>query len=333
MKDLLKKLVETASPTGMEGAVRDVVKELVAPYADEMFVDVMGNLIVRKGQKTEDGLKVMLSAHIDEIGVVVTHIDDNGFVRFTNVGGVYPITCYSGRVQFTNGTMGVISMEKIEKRTEVQSLEQMYIDVGATSKENCPLQVGDFGVFDRPFLDLGKRVAAKAMDDRAGAAVLVELLKRLGDTPHELYFVFSTQEEVGLRGAKTAAYRIHPELGIALDVTLTGDTPNSRTMAVALGNGPAIKVKDSGMISSPMLVKYFAEMAEEIGIPYQFEVLTGGTTDAAVIQLTHEGVVSGCISIPCRYVHSPSEMIDMDDLENSVRLLVRTLSKPIHLID
>jgi len=329
MKKLLEQLTQTTGPTGYESEVREFVQTLVEEYADEISTDVMGNLIVRKGQKQENGLRIMLSAHIDEIGVIVTHVDDNGFVRFTNVGGVRPTTCYSGRVQFTNGAVGIIGSEPVSSPLAVQPLSKLFIDMGVSKKEDCPVSVGDFACFMRPFVDLGERVASKAMDDRAGAAVLVELIKQLDETPHELNFVFSTQEEVGLRGAKTAAYHLDPDLGIALDVTITGDTPKAGTMDVGLGKGPAIKVKDSGMISSPALVRVLCAVADENDIPYQMEVLTGGTTDAAAIQITRGGVPSGCISIPCRYVHSPSEMIDINDITNAVELLKIVLSKPI----
>ena len=332
MKELLKSLVETTGPTGQEDKVRELVESLIEPYVDEMFTDVMGNLIARKGEKTEGGLKIMFSAHIDEIGVVVTYVDENGFVRFTNVGGVRPNMELAGRVRFANGTMGVIGMEPVKNSTTVQPLSRMYIDVGATSAEDCPVSVGDFGVFSRPFMDLGDRVVSKAMDDRAGAAVLVDVIREMGETPHESWFVFSVQEEVGLRGAKTSAYRIAPDLGIALDVTLTGDTPKTRpVMAISLGDGPAVKVKDSGMIASPKVVKLMVDAAAENNIPYQLEVLTGGTTDAAAMQITKSGVAAGCISIPCRYVHSPSEMIDINDLQNAVKLILKIIKDPIKL--
>lgn len=332
MKELLKSLVEATGPTGKEDKVRDLVANLIEPYVDEMFTDVMGNLIARKGTKSDHGLRIMFSAHIDEIGVVVTLVEENGFVRFTNVGGVRPNLELAGRVEFTDGTKGVIGMEPVKDGNSVQPLNRMFIDVGATSKADCPLSVGDFGVFSQSFMDLGNRVVSKAMDDRAGAAVLVEVLRTMTDTPHECWFVFSVQEEVGLRGARTSAYRIDPDLGIALDVTLTGDTPKARpVMAVALGEGPAVKVKDAGMIASPKVVKLMADIASKNNIPYQLEVLTGGTTDAAAMQITRNGVAAGCISIPCRYVHSPSEMIDINDLQNAVRLINEMIKEPIQL--
>lgn len=331
MKELIRKLVEAAGPSGYEQSVRDLIKEEVTPYADEIRVDALGNLIVRKGQKREGGLRIMTAAHMDEIGVIVTHIEDDGFVRFTTIGGVRPHTCLGGRVQFINGVRGVIGGEKLESMDRVHSFDKLFIDVGATSKADCPVKVGDVAVFERPFLDLGKRLVAKAMDDRIACAIQIETLRRLGDTPNEIYLVFTTQEEVGTRGATPAAFGIDPELGLSVDVTLTGDTPKGIKMAVALGKGPAIKVRDSGMLADPRIVRWMVETAEKANIPYQLEVLDGGSTDARAIQLVRAGVPSGCLSIPCRYIHSPSEMVDYDDVQNAVALLVALLSNPITL--
>ncbi len=331
MKTLIKTLVEAVGPSGYEGAVRDFIKKEVENFADDIQVDALGSLIVRKGKKSEKGLRIMLSAHMDEIGLIVTHVDDNGFVRFTSIGGVYAHMLAGGRVRFLDGTLGVIGQERNENGGAATAIEKMYVDVGANSKEDCPVKVGDMMIFDRPMMDLGKRLVAKSMDDRISVAILVEVLRTLKDTPHEIYFVFSSQEEVGMRGATTAAYAIDPDLGIALDVTPTGDTPKGLRMEVKLGNGPAIKVRDSGMLSDPRIVRWMVDTAEVEKLPYQLEILDGGTTDAKSIQLTRAGVPAGCISIPCRYVHSPSEMVDYDDVQNAVRLLSALISKPVKL--
>jgi endoglucanase len=332
MKSLIKKLVETVGPSGYESRIREVVRAEVEKYADEISVDAMGNLIVKKGEKKEGGLKVMLSAHIDEIGVMVTHVDKNGFARFTTIGGVRPHTCYGSRVRFLNGTVGVIGGEKLENANHVHAIEAMYIDVGATSVEDCPVKIGDVAAFDRPFEDLGNRLVSKAMDDRVCAAVLIETLKNVKNSPHELYFVFSTQEEVGLRGATSAAYSIDPDLGIASDVTMTGDTPRGIKMDVALGKGPAIKVKDGGMLADPKVVDAMVQCAQKHEIPYQLEVLLGGTTDAKAMQISRAGMPAGCVSVPTRYVHTPSEMVDINDLNNAVKLLTVFISEPIKLL-
>ena len=331
MKLLIKKLVETVGPSGYESKIRDVIRGEVERFADEIRVDAMGNLIVKKGEKKEGGLRIMLSAHIDEIGVMVTHVDKNGFARFTTIGGVRPQTCYGSRVRFLNGTAGVIGGEKLENANHVHSIESMYIDVGATNPEDCPVKVGDVAAFDRPFEDLGNRVVSKAMDDRVCSAILIETLKRVKNSPHELFFVFSTQEEVGLRGATTAAYAIDPDLGIASDVTMSGDTPRGVKMDVSLGKGPAIKVKDGGMLADPRLVEAMVECAKKHQIPYQLEVLLGGTTDAKAMQISRAGMPAGCVSVPTRYVHTPSEMVDINDVNNAVKLLTALISEPINL--
>ncbi len=318
MKPLIQKLVEIVGPSGYESAVRDLVRGEIEGLVDEIRVDALGNLIARRGHKNKGGLRVMLSAHMDEIGVIATHVDEKGFVRFTTIGGVRAHTCIGGRVRFLNGAQGLIYMERSEDSSRLPGIENLYIDVGAADRKSCPVKVGDLAAFERPFLDLGDRLVSKAMDDRISVAVLVETLRQLKSSPHELYFVFSTQEEVGLRGATTAAYGIDPDLGVAVDVTATGDTPKGLRMEVGLGKGPAIKVRDGGMLSDPRVVRWMVETAEAAGLPYQLEVLEGGTTDARAIQMARAGVPSGCVSIPTRYIHSPSEMVDYGDRKSVV---------------
>jgi endoglucanase len=331
MKELIKKLVEITGPSGYETAVREAVRAEIAGLVDEMRVDALGNLIARKGSKTEQGMRVMLSAHMDEIGIIATHIDENGFVRFTSIGGVRVANCVGGRVQFLNGTRGLIYVEKLDNPSSQPAMDQLYVDVGATSRATCPVKVGDVAAFERPFVDLNGRLVSKAMDDRISVAVMIEALRALKSTPHEVFFVFSTQEEVGLRGATTAGYGVDPELALSVDVTFAGDTPKGVKMEVGLGKGPAIKVRDGGMLADSRVIRWMADTAEKAGIPYQLEVLEGGTTDAKAIQLTRSGVLAGCLSIPTRYIHSPSEMVDLGDVQQAVKLLVELISKPIHL--
>jgi endoglucanase len=332
MKSLIQRLIATPGPSGYENQIRDLVLAEVEAHADETRVDALGNLIVRKGEKTERGRRIMLAAHIDEIGIIATHIDDNGFVRFTNIGGVFPRYCPSGRVRFLDGTLGVIGNEKITNVYQVPSLEKMFIDVGATSREDCHIKVGDVAAFERTFTDLGDRLVSKAMDDRIGVAVLIETLRKIEATPHEIFFVFSVQEEVGVRGATTSAFEVDPDIGLAVDVTRTGDTPKGVKMDVALGKGPAIKVRDAGMLADPRIVDWMVRGAERVKLPYQLEILERGGTDARAIQLTRAGVPAGCLSIPCRYVHSPSEMVDMNDVQNAVKLLSELLTKPVEIV-
>lgn len=329
MKELIKALVETYGPAGSEDQVRELIRTQIEGHADSVRVDVLGNLIATI-RGTGGGQRIMLAAHMDEIGVIVSHVDEKGFLRFQPVGGLFAQTLVGGRVRFANGLRGVIGAEQKDVG-ELPRLDQLFIDVGARSKDSVPVCVGDVACIDRPFVDLGERLVAKAFDDRIGCAVLIQAMRELGATPHEVHFVFTVQEEVGLRGAQTSAYGIDANLGIALDVTRTGDTPEARTMEVALGAGPAIKVKDSGMLAHPGVRRWMVDTARRIGIPYQLEVLERGSTDAMAMQTSRAGVPVGVLSIPTRYVHTPSEMIDYQDVLNSVRLLVELLGQPVNL--
>jgi putative aminopeptidase FrvX len=330
MKSLLQKLIETAGPSGYENKIRDLIRSEVAEYATSIKVDALGNLIIRMGEKSPKGMKIMIAAHMEEIGIIASHIEKNGFVRFSNIGAIFPRYLAGSRVVFLNGTKGAVNHDQPDDLTKIPSLDKFFIDVGATSEKDCPVKVGDMAVIDRGFVDLGKRVVSKALDDRSACAVMIETIRQIKNSPHELVFVFSTQEEVGVRGAQTAAYEVDAELGIAIDVTPTGDILGVK-MQVSLGAGPGIKVRDQGMISDPRVVQWMVDTARKNKIPYQMEVLEIGTTDARVMQLNKSGMLAGAVSIPCRYVHSPSEMIDMDDLNNTVKLLTLLLSNPIQI--
>jgi endoglucanase len=230
-----------------------------------------------------------------------------------------------------NGTRGVIGYDRLDNVNELPTLDKVYIYVGATNPKDCPVKIGDVGAFDRQYSDLGSRLIAKAMDNRVGVLVAIETLRALKSTPHDLYFVFTTQEEVGVRGATTSAYGIDPDVGVALDVAPSGDTPNSHRVEMALGKGPCIKIQDAGMIADTRVVQWMIRAAEKNKIPYQREVLLLGGTDARAIQLTRAGVPTGCLSVPVRYVHSPSEMVDYADMQNAVRLLTAVLRTPVDL--
>jgi putative aminopeptidase FrvX len=337
VKDLIRSLTECFGPSGHEAAVRElIVGEL--PRGVEKRIDAMGNLIVHRpgtpatGHRGEGGgRRIMLAAHMDEIGIVVTHVDQKGFLRFGSVGGVLALPLTGGRVRFAQGITGVIGLEKLDDSSRVPAMEKFYIDVGAPGPADCPVRVGDVASFHRGFEDLGARIVAKAMDDRIGCAVLLQVLKELGSCPHDLYVVFTVQEEVGLRGAGTSGYGVEPEIALAVDVTLTGDTPECTPMAVALGGGPAIKIKDGGMLAHAGVKGWLLRTAESAAIPCQREVLVRGTTDASAIQVSRAGVPAGCVSIPTRYVHSPSEMVDYGDVLAVVKLLLRALAEPVDI--
>lgn len=331
MKLLIQKLTETFSPSGYEDAICEIILGEIQPLADEIRVDTMGNIIAHKGKKNIDGKRVMIAAHMDEIGLIANHIDKNGFVRFTTLGIPFARYLLGGRIRFVNGVQGVVGWERPAKIDEIPSADKLFIDVGATSDKDCPVKVGNVAAFERQFVEMGKRLVAKSLDNRAGVAVAIEVLRRLKTCQNELYFAFTVQEKVGVRGATVSAYGIDPEIGIAIDVTPTGDTPNPIRRDIALGKGPAIKVKDHLMLSDPKVVAWMERVAQNEKIPTQREVLTGGSTDARAIQVTRSGVQAGGLVIPCRYLHSSSEMLDYDDVENAVKLLTVLLSVPIDL--
>ncbi|MBT3188085.1 MAG: M42 family metallopeptidase [Anaerolineae bacterium] len=325
---LIKKLTETFSPSGYENTIRDLIMAEIKDFADEIHVDALGNLIARKGS---GGKKIMLAAHMDEIGLIVNHVDKNGFARFTQLGTLLPHTLIGTKVHFLNGAYGVIGAEYLTQITKFIPIDKMFIDTGASSPKDSPVSIGDVGAIEHPFHDLGKRLIAKSMDNRVSVAALIETMRKLKTTPHEVYFVFTTQEETKVRGALTSAYGINPEIGIAIDICPTGDTPYSATKEISLGKGPSIKIKDPFMIADPRIVKWMIKSAEKAKIPYQREVSNLGSTDARAIQIAREGALAGGISIPCRYVHSPSEMVDLDDIQNTIKLLVTLLEKKIEL--
>lgn len=316
MKELLKKLTQAYGPSGSESSVREIIKQELSNY--ETRTDALGNLIVEKPGK---GNKIMLAAHMDEIGLMVTHIDDNGFLRFDFIGGVNPFHLPGERVQFANGVLGVIGVEKLDKVADLKR-ESLYIDLGVESKEEALklVKIGDSASFVAPFIDLGNRAVSKAMDNRSACAVLVKLMQELPETNNHITAVFTVQEEVGLRGATTAAFAVEPDYGLAIDVTATGDTPKGLTMEVGLNKGAAIKVKDRSIIVHPYVKEKLVELAAKESIPYQMEVLEFGGTDAGAIHLSRAGVPSGVLSIPCRYVHSRSEMVDIRDMDAVLRL-------------
>lgn len=324
MKEVIKKLVEAYGPSGHEEQVREIIKEELDGLADDIRVDALGNLIVLK-KGAGNGRKVMLSAHMDEIGVIVAYIDRSGFLRVNPIGGVNPLYSVAKRVRFADGTIGVIGMEKQDDKKKIPQFDKLFVDVSGNDR-SPPVKVGDAACFDSGMEMRGDNIIAKALDDRIGCAVLIGVLRALKKSIHDVYFVFSVQEEVGLRGAITGAYGIEPDMGIAVDVTACPDTPEPPyKMAIELGKGPAVKIKDGGMLASPRVKELMIQTAEKRRIPYQIEVLGFGSTDARAIQTSHSGVESGCLSIPCRYVHSSSETVNYHDVNNAVKLLTGLL--------
>ena len=316
---LLKKLTETDAPSGRERGIRDIIKSEAAALGYEITEDALGSVIAHRPGV---GKRLMLDAHMDEVGVIATYIDDNGFIRFGAVGGLYIKELHKRRVRFANGTVGVIGAEdkSFDKKAEISKL---YIDIGAKNKKEAEKHVkpGDTAVFDGGFVKRGNTIISKALDNRAGCYILLKAMEQIKDSENDLYFVFSAQEEVGLRGAKTAAYGIMPDYAIAIDVTDTGDTPSCELMDVKLGRGAAIKVMDNSVMCDINVVNALRKAAEAGKIPYQTEILADGGTDAGAIALTGGGVRAGGISLPVRYIHSPSELADAGDIKACIKLV------------
>ena len=320
---LLKDILTAYGPSGYEGRVADVIRAALEGHVDEMYTDAMGSLIaVKKGDGT--GKRIMASAHMDHIGMAVVDADENGFLRVCNVGGIRAQKMVSGHVMFGNGVMGVVGAE--EKVKGDLQVSDLYVDIGAETKEEAlsMVSLGDMCVMAPRVSMLGEnRIASPAMDDRIACFVQAQALLALPEKiKNDVYAVFSVQEEVGLRGATTAAYHVNPELGIAVDVTGVGDVPKVATkVPVELGKGAAIKIMDRSLICTPGVVHMMEKLAVENGIMVQREVLPYGGTDAGAMQRTRGGVPSGAISIPCRYIHSEAETVDKRDVQACIDLL------------
>lgn len=319
MMKVLTRLAGAFGPSGCENEVSQAIEELVRPYVDEISRDALGNLIChRKGT----GPRVMFSAHMDSIGLVATHIDEKGFVRVGALGGVTPRAVLHTPVRFRSGVCGTVCAA-VGADMEKLTASDLFIDVGASGEEEARklVQVGDAAVFNTPIRQAGGRVISPYLDDRIACLVLLMAMERPADTDNDLYFVFSVQEEVGCRGAKTAAWSIEPDYGIAVDVTAVDDVPGSKHLfSSVLGGGAAVKVMDASVICQPELVDKLMALGGEKGIPVQRDVLRSGGTDAGPIQATRSGVYTGGISIPCRYIHSPAEMADLNDVRACVEL-------------
>ncbi len=329
--ELLKKLTSATAVSGSENSIHSIIEKEVSPYVDEIYTDSMGNLIAHR---KANGKKLMLSAHADEIGLMANYIDDNGFVRFAAVGGVDLYSALYQRVVFENGTVGVVAYEtKKDVKKELKN-STMYIDIGASDKQEAEklVKAGDTAAFAGDFKLRGNTVVSKALDNRAGIYILIKALKKISLSPFDLYFVFSSQEEIGLRGARTAAYSIEPDAAIAVDVTSSGDTPGCETMDVKLGGGAAIKIMDKSLIAHKEVREGMQKCARKNCIKFQHEILTFGGTDAGAMQTSKGGCLTGAVSLPVRYVHTPCETADIGDIESCISL-VTELCKVDHFFE
>ncbi len=323
--ELMKKLSNCFSPSGRENNVREIIINEIKEHVDEIKVDVLGNVIARK---KGNGKKILFSAHMDQIGLIITHVDEKGFLRFSNVGGVNAKEIIGLRMIFDNKLEGVVCSEEVIEKEKI-TMSKLFLDVASTSKDFVKnnFKIGDMCVFKSEYYETEDCVICKAADDRIGCYILIEALKSHPATENDVYYVFSVQEEVGTRGAKTAGYSINPDLAIALDVTATGDTEDGIKMDVKLGEGAAIKLMDKSIITHPMVKDLLTDLAVENNIKYQYEVLEFGGTDAGPIHLSREGVPTGVISIPTRNLHSSGEIFNKSDVMECIKLVQAVVAK------
>lgn len=330
---LLADICEIPGAPGFEHRVRNFVKKELKDIADQIYTDAMGNLIAVKKGKSSDK-KIMTAGHMDEIGFIVTHIDNNGFVRFHTLGGFDPKTLTAQRVIIHGkkdiiGVMGSkpIHVMKAAERSKMPKTTDFFIDLGLSKEEvEKYISVGDSITRQRELIEMGNCVNVKSLDNRVAVFIQVEAMRELKDkeVPYDVYFVYTVQEEVGIRGAVVAAHHINPDFGIAIDTTIAYDVPGSvaHEQITRLGEGTAIKIMDSASICDVRMVSFMKSMVKEYDIKHQFEILTAGGTDTAGMQrMSKTGVIAGAISIPTRNIHQVIEMSDKDDIRNSIELL------------
>ncbi len=330
--EILKKLIRAFGPSSKEDAVKKIIKQSVDKKQNaDISEDKFGNLVVHIGKTGYP--KLMIAAHMDQIGVMVTNIDKNGFLRIGEVGGIRKSFLVGQKLLFETEAEGFVYYEDKESPWEVkeQKIEKFFVDVGAKNRTDAKklINIGDQGIYKPSFYINEDRVIAPALDDRIGCFICIEAINSINrkKLSYDLYFVFTAQEEIGVKGARVSSYEITPDYGIAIDVTDAGDTPETVPVALSLGKGVAIKVMDVGMISSREVKEKLVRTAEKHKIPYQLEIITAGTTDAYAMQITKSGVQTGALSIPTRYIHTAGETIDLNDVKSAIKLLKRYVEK------
>jgi len=328
MVKYIRDLVKIISVSGHEERIRDYIAEKMTPYFDTITTDALGNLICHK---KGEGKKLMLAAHMDEIGFIVTFIEDDGYVRFAPIGGISFAAAAFSEVVFENGRVGVIVPESEVKPADYKA-DSFVVDLGVKTKKEAErlCKIGDtFALRPSVTYLAGGKICGRPLDDKIGCAVLMAAAEKSGSFKNDVTFVFTVQEEVGIRGARCAAFAIAPDYGIAIDVTATGDAKGAKPMAVKLAGGAAIKLKDQSAICDVTLVEKMKTAARENNIPYQLEILPYGGTDAASMQLAGEGCRAGCISIPTRYIHTAVETVSERDVKAAIDLTVALCSEAL----
>ncbi|MGI6449636.1 MAG: M42 family peptidase [Desulfitobacteriia bacterium] len=321
---LLMDLSQKFGPSGNEKEVRDFIKDQISSVVDAIDTDTLGNLIAHKKGK---GLKIMIACHMDEVGVIITHIDEQGYLYFAPVGGLKNTDLLGKRVAFRNNRIGIVCKEPV--RVGKNTTDKIYIDIGVTGESEARKEVGegDMAVLVGSFVETDSCLISKALDNRLGCFLAIELLKKVR-CEHELFFAFTCQEEVGARGAKTAAYSIRPDLALIIDTTRSYDSPPERKQP-SLGQGVAIKAMDRSIIVSPKIKNWMANIAYQKKIAYQWEVITTGSTDAGPIHLTGGGIPTGGIALPLKNLHTGNEIAAKTDITAAFKLLRELILNPL----
>jgi endoglucanase len=328
MKSLLEKLTAIPGPSGYENRIRSAIQAEIEKYTDDFNIDGLGNLIAHKRSLSSDSKNILLITHMDEIGFIVTNKDKSGYARFTNLGKVPPASCPGRQVEFLDGDRGLIGSSPNQKNEDSVQLEDMFIDFGMIDKQKLPVKIGDIAVFAPSFADIGDCLVSKAMDGRVGATILIEILRRINKSPNEITMIFSVQKQVGLRGSSAVAIDNIPDMAIAIDVTPEIKHPNQASNGVKLGHGPGILLK-SGRYSPKASVKNALEhAANSENIACQHVIRENDESEAAVIQKSYAGINAGGLCVPCRYQHTAAEMVNMDDISNTVELLYTVIMEP-----
>lgn len=324
---LVKRLSEAYGPSGSEHVVRELVRDETKNFVDQVRVDAFGNLIAQRRGTGNHRQKILVSAHLDEIGVMVTFMDGRGYARFAALGAVKPLALLGTRMRFENGTIGVVGREESHaSQTEIDS-DALFLDSGASTPEKAPLHVGDSACFDREFFETGDYLIGKALNDRLGCAILIETLRQLKKSPHDLFFVFTVQHQVGARGAGAAAFSIQPDLAFVLDAANALDVPGGIANGLGLGKGPAIKFQDEGALTTGSTRQLIINTARELRIPHQLDVTPRAAGDTLPIQASRDGVPTAALAIPMRYLNTTSEMAHQQDAQNTIKLLTGLLTK------
>lgn len=337
MKQLLLKLCDAFGVSGNEDEAGRIIADEIKDFVDEIYSDPIGNVIAFKKSRinkhdadTHDASnhKIMLFAHMDEQGLLATFIDEKGFVRFSPLGDFTEAGILGARVKFSNGVHGIIECDGANSDTKSIKMSQLFVDIGASSKEQAmqAIKIGDVACFDNASFGMQNRVFAKALDNRTGCAVLVETAKKLKDNKSDVYFVFTSQEKIGQRGAKPAAYYVNPDIAIMIDIASANDAGGSSASAIKCGRGPVVRIKDKSCIYHPDVRRRIEETAKHLNISIQYEVNEKEVSDAGIVCQQAGAIACGAILVPVRYCSRPVGMVDINDIEDTVKIITKFLS-------